>query len=64
MSQPSSNDEMFGELADMEEMTSDAQAPAPEPQYRSPTFDIYSMLMLLSFLFTTTAAIIFYLNVN
>lgn len=56
MSQPSFNEETFeaGEAgADM--MPADM---VPEQQYSAPRFDVYSMLLMLAFLFMTAAAIV------
>lgn len=62
MSQPSSDDAMFAEAAPEEfQEAPEFQAPV---QYRKPTFNIYSMMMLLSFLFTTAAAIILVTNIK
>ena len=62
MSQPSFNDEMFeaGE-AGAEMMPAEM---VPEQQYSAPRFDLYSMFLMLAFLFTTTAAIVFNVYVN
>ena len=60
MSQPSSNFDV-----DPFAKTGDGGQPiAPGGPRSRKQFDIYSMLLLLSFLFTLTAAIIFYANVK
>lgn len=60
MSQPNSNDQFEQGMpsADFQE------APQPPVQYRKPEFNVYSMMLLLSFLFTTTAAIILITNIK
>lgn len=37
---------------------------APPVQYRKQEFNIYSIMLILSFVFLTTAAIIFYMNAS
>lgn len=58
MSQPSSIDEpMFDQPGD------DASQPMltePTPQYKKQGFSVYTMMLLLSFLFLTTASILFF----
>jgi len=61
MSQPRSFDDepmMFDE-ADGDQSLA-AEAMEPVKQYRKQGFSIYSLLLLLSFLFLTTASIIFF----
>ena len=62
MSQPNSFDD---EPMMFEDATDNDQALAAEPiepakQYRKQGFSVYSFLLLLSFLFLTTASIIFF----
>ena len=61
MSQPNSFNEepmMFDEAGDDPSMS--AETVEPVKQYRKQGFSIYSLLLLLSFLFLTTASIIFF----
>lgn len=48
----------FEEATD--EQPTEAQYQPPEQQYRKQGFTIYSMMLLLSFLFLTAASIIFF----
>lgn len=61
MSQPNSFDEgsMFDEALEDQPMN-DAEMMQPVKQYRKQGFSIYTLLLLLSFLFLTTASIIFF----
>ena len=60
MSQPNSidNEPMMFDEAGEESMA--AEVMEPVKQYRKQGFSIYSLLLLLSFLFLTTASIIFF----
>jgi len=61
MSLPNSIDDeplMFDEAGDDPAM--EAETMEPVKQYRKQGFSIYSLLLLLSFLFLTTASIIFF----
>ena len=61
MSQPNSFDDepmMFDEAGNDPSMEAEMMEPAK--QYRKQGFSIYSFLLLLSFLFLTTASIIFF----
>jgi len=69
MSQPSSDlDDPFGNAAVMagavedQGMMAEAEIPAPAPQYRKQGFSIYSVMLILSFVFLMTAAIMFFVN--
>jgi hypothetical protein len=58
MSQPSSFDD-----PGFDQPGADASQPMliePAPQYRKQGFSVYTMLLLLSFLFLTTASILFF----
>ena len=58
MSQQSFDDEpMFDEATDEQAMQEDF---VPEKQYRKQGFTIYTLMLLLSFLFLTAASIIFF----
>ena len=59
MSLQSFDDEpmMFDEAVDEQPMTAEY---VPEPQYRKQGFTIYTLMLVLSFLFLTTATIIFF----
>lgn len=64
MSQPSSdldNDFVTAEVSSDDDALI-AQAAPPSPQYRKQGFSIYTMMLILSFLFLTTAGIMFYIN--
>lgn len=41
-----------------------AEPAPPSAAYRKRSFDIYSMMLILSFIFLTTAAILFFLDVE
>jgi len=59
MSRPESFDEsMFDDAA--EDQLTNEQSQEPVKQYRKQGFSIYSMMLLLSFLFLTAASIIFF----
>ncbi len=61
MSQPNSFDDepmMFEETADDQSL--DAEPMEPVKQYRKQSFNIYSFMLVISFLFLTTASIIFF----
>ncbi|MEL7497511.1 MAG: hypothetical protein AAFN77_07865 [Planctomycetota bacterium] len=62
MSQPSSDDEMFSDP--MADQSLDQQEAEVQQQYRKPEFNVYSMMLLLSFLFVTTSAVILYMNIK
>ena len=59
MSLQSFDDEpmMFDEATEEQPMQEEYQ---PEPQYRKQGFTIYTLMLLLSFIFLTTASIIFF----
>ena len=64
MSQPNSdleNDFVTAEVSSEDDALI-AQAAPPAPQYRKQGFSIYTMMLILSFLFLTTAGIMFYIN--
>ncbi len=61
MSQPNSFNEepmMFDEAGDGQPM--EAEMMAPVKQYRKQGFSVYTLLLLLSFLFLTAASVIFF----
>ena len=66
MSQPSSNDD--GLFMDAPQGTADVgmpeAMPTVAPQYRKQGFSIYTMMLILSFVALTAAAIIFYVNIQ
>ena len=65
MSQPSSNDD--GLFMDPPQGTADVGMAEPmpaAPQYRKQGFSIYTMMLILSFVSLTAAAIIFYVNIQ
>ena len=66
MSQPSSDFET-GEVG-FEEGYEEQAMPAPAapevPQYRQRGFSIYTVMLILSFVFLTTAAIVLYMEVG
>ncbi len=65
MSQPSSNQDDMFEAQALGDLTSEggamAEPPVVEPQYRKQGFSIYTMMLILSFLCLTTAAILFFI---
>lgn len=68
MSQPSSDlDDDFvtaGVSTDEGDPSLSGSAPPPPPRYRKQGFSVYTMMLILSFLFLTTAAILFYVNIG
>ena len=66
-----SSDDMFGDAGELSEipaeegdlMTSEPGPSAPAaPQYRKQGFSIYTMLLVLSFVFLLTATILFFVD--
>jgi hypothetical protein len=68
MSQASSDlDDPFGNAlvetgAEDQGMMTSAEMAPPPPQYRKQGFSIYSVMLILSFVFLMTAAIMFFVN--
>ena len=67
MSQPSSDFGAFDIGSNEMEMlpegnAQDVQPVPPPPQYRMQGFSIYTVMLILSFVFLTTAAIMFFIN--